>query len=244
MPSVMAMMTLMPASAASMMASAAPGGGTKTTLALAPVLRTASATVLNSGKPSLVRAPLAGRNGPDDLRAVFAALQGVEGARLAEPLDDHPGVLVDEDAHEVTLFLPQIVLMSSAPHISISALYGLSVRPSRGASGNGEPSPVRDFPPPLPRPVLRGGGEGWGEGADGQTIIALTIADAVKLRTRPCFAWPSCPPHPGPLPPEYRGERGEMRGDLNEKISHSVAVRGRSARERRNRPLTGLGSPT
>ncbi len=50
MPSVMATMTRMPASAASMMASAAPAGGTKIMLASAPVPATASATVLNTGR--------------------------------------------------------------------------------------------------------------------------------------------------------------------------------------------------
>ena len=64
MPSVMATMTRMPASAASMMASAAPPGGTKTMLASAPVLRTASATVLNNGKPSLTVPPLPGAMPP------------------------------------------------------------------------------------------------------------------------------------------------------------------------------------
>src|SRR5438552_1549887 len=49
MPSVMAMMTVRPASAASRMASAAPAGGTKIMVAVAPVLATASATVLNTG---------------------------------------------------------------------------------------------------------------------------------------------------------------------------------------------------
>ena len=49
--------------------------------------RTASATVLNSGKPSLRGAALAGRDAADDLRAVLAALLGVEGAGLAEALD-------------------------------------------------------------------------------------------------------------------------------------------------------------
>ena len=100
MPSVMATMTAMPASAASMMASAAPAGGTKIMVALAPVFATASATVLNSGKPSLHGAALAGRDAADDLRAVVAALVGVEGAGLAEALDDNAGGLVDEDAHE------------------------------------------------------------------------------------------------------------------------------------------------
>ena len=43
--------SLMPASAASMIESAAKGGGTKTTLASAPVSRTAPFTVLNTGTP-------------------------------------------------------------------------------------------------------------------------------------------------------------------------------------------------
>ena len=49
MPSVMATMTRMPASAASSIASAAPAGGTKIIDASAPVFFTASATVLNTG---------------------------------------------------------------------------------------------------------------------------------------------------------------------------------------------------
>ena len=52
MPSVMATMTRMPASAASMMASAAKGGGTKIIVASAPVFSTASATVSKIGMPS------------------------------------------------------------------------------------------------------------------------------------------------------------------------------------------------
>src|SRR5262245_7314755 len=69
-PSVMATMSVMPASAASMMASAAPGGGTNTMLAFAPVLRTASATVLNTGSvffdcgPSQVLPPRPGVTPP------------------------------------------------------------------------------------------------------------------------------------------------------------------------------------
>jgi hypothetical protein len=47
-----------------MIASAAPGGGTKIIVALAPVLRTASATVLKSVKPSLVVPPLPGETAP------------------------------------------------------------------------------------------------------------------------------------------------------------------------------------
>src|SRR5947209_3989150 len=62
--SVMATRTRIPASAASMMASAAAGGGTKIMVAVAPVLRTASATVLNRAKPSLVVPPLPGTTPP------------------------------------------------------------------------------------------------------------------------------------------------------------------------------------
>ena len=51
MPSVMATITLMPASAASMIASAANGGGTKIIVASAPVWPTASRTVLKMGRP-------------------------------------------------------------------------------------------------------------------------------------------------------------------------------------------------
>ena len=47
-----------------MIASAANGGGTKMTVALAPVSRTASATVLNTGQPSCVVPPLPGVTPP------------------------------------------------------------------------------------------------------------------------------------------------------------------------------------
>jgi len=49
MPSVMQMMTLMPASAASRMASAAKAGGTNRMLVSAPACCTASSTVLKTG---------------------------------------------------------------------------------------------------------------------------------------------------------------------------------------------------
>ncbi len=53
MPSVIATMIRMPASADSMMASAAKAGGTKIRLQSAPVFCTASATVLKTGMPSM-----------------------------------------------------------------------------------------------------------------------------------------------------------------------------------------------
>src|ERR1041384_3244011 len=60
MPSVMQTTSGRPASAASMMASAANGGGTKITDALAAVSLTASRTVSNTGHPSWVVPPLPG----------------------------------------------------------------------------------------------------------------------------------------------------------------------------------------
>ena len=60
MPSVIATTNGKPASAASMMASAANGGGTKITEALAPVASFASRTVLNTGIPSTLEPPLPG----------------------------------------------------------------------------------------------------------------------------------------------------------------------------------------
>ena len=63
-PSVMQMTSSMPASAASMMASAAPAGGTKITVALAPVRARASCTLSNTGKPSISVPPLPGVTPP------------------------------------------------------------------------------------------------------------------------------------------------------------------------------------
>ena len=64
MPSVMQTASGMAASTASMMASAANGGGTKITVALAPVSRTASWTLLKTGQPSCVVPPLPGVTPP------------------------------------------------------------------------------------------------------------------------------------------------------------------------------------
>jgi hypothetical protein len=66
-PSVMQTMSGMPASAASMIASAAPGGGTKIIVQLAPVFCTASWTLLKIGKPSIVPPPLPGVTPPTTL---------------------------------------------------------------------------------------------------------------------------------------------------------------------------------
>jgi hypothetical protein len=64
MPSVMHAASAIPASAASRIASAAPGGGTKITDAFAPVARTAASTVSNTGIPSIVWPPLPGATPP------------------------------------------------------------------------------------------------------------------------------------------------------------------------------------
>src|SRR3984957_16259839 len=66
-PSVMQMISGNPASSASRMASAANGGGTKITVALAPVFSTAWATVSKTGQPSCVGPPLPGVSPPTTL---------------------------------------------------------------------------------------------------------------------------------------------------------------------------------
>jgi hypothetical protein len=64
MPSVIQIITSIPANAASEMASAANGGGTKMTDVLAPSDSTASATVLNTGRPRCFWPPFPGVTPP------------------------------------------------------------------------------------------------------------------------------------------------------------------------------------
>ena len=95
MPSVMATITRIPASAASMIASAAKGGGTKIIVASAPVACHRLRTVSKIGSPlaSLVPA-LARRHAPDHFRAVFQALLGMKRAgRAGDALADDLRVL-------------------------------------------------------------------------------------------------------------------------------------------------------
>ena len=100
MPSVMQTTSGMPASAASMMASAANGGGTKITVALAPVAFTASRDGVEHGALEMLCAALAGRDAADDVGAVGDRLLRVEGAFLAgEALNDQACVFVDQYAH-------------------------------------------------------------------------------------------------------------------------------------------------
>ena len=71
-----------------MMASAANGGGTKITVAFAPVSFTACATVSNTGRSEMLRAALAGHHAAHHLGAVGDGLLRVERAFLArEALD-------------------------------------------------------------------------------------------------------------------------------------------------------------
>ena len=76
MPSVIATITAMPASAASMIASAATGGGTKIIVALAPVALTASEQVSKTGRPARLSPPRPGVTPADQVRAVRLALLG------------------------------------------------------------------------------------------------------------------------------------------------------------------------
>ena len=78
MPSVMQTTSAEPASAASMTASAANGGGTKITDAFAPVFSTASCDRVEDRPAFVGRAALAGRHAADDRRAVGRRLLGVK----------------------------------------------------------------------------------------------------------------------------------------------------------------------
>ncbi len=91
MPSVMQTINSISASAASMIASAANGGGTKIMVASAPVLSTASCTVLKIG-PAFVRgAAFARRHSADDLRSVSRAGLGMKRTFAAgQALHDQP----------------------------------------------------------------------------------------------------------------------------------------------------------
>ena len=100
MPSVMQTTSGTPASAASMMASAANGGGTKITDALAPVSFTASRDGVEHRQIEMRCAALARRHAADDLRSVGDRLLSVKCAFLArEALHDQARILVDQYAH-------------------------------------------------------------------------------------------------------------------------------------------------
>ena len=77
-PSVMQAISATPASAASTIASAANGGGTKIIEALAPVSRDGVGHGVEDRDALVRRAALAGRDARDDLRSVVAARERVE----------------------------------------------------------------------------------------------------------------------------------------------------------------------
>ena len=99
MPSVMQTISGRPASSASRMASAANGGGTKITVALAPVFATASSHGVEDRPAFVDGAAFAGRDTADDLGAVFGAALRVKGAFFAgNALDDEAGVFAYKTA--------------------------------------------------------------------------------------------------------------------------------------------------
>ena len=101
MPSVMHATSAMPASAASRIASAAPGGGTKITDALAPVARTASSHRVEDrdAVDRLCRPCPARRRRPPACRTRSRACAWNWPMR-AHALDEEPRVLVAEDRHQ------------------------------------------------------------------------------------------------------------------------------------------------
>ena len=83
MPSVIAITVSTPASIASLIAAAAKRAGTKIIEVLAPCSSTASAIVSKIGIPSTSWPPFFGRDAGDDVGAVVAVAQAVEGALAA-----------------------------------------------------------------------------------------------------------------------------------------------------------------
>ena len=125
MPSVMQQTRSSRASTASRIASAAPGGGTKTTEAFAPVSRAASRTVSKTGMPSICVPPLPGCT-PATTWVPYSTRQpGVELAHAAHALHQQPRVLAREDRHR---YLPLAAATAfSAASRSVSA--GVMPRP-------------------------------------------------------------------------------------------------------------------
>ena len=105
MPSVMQTTSGKPASAASMMASAANGGGTKITDALAPVVFHRLRHGIEHRQVQMRRAAFAGRHAAHHVGAVGDGLLGVERAFPAgESLHDQSSVLIYQYAHACFLY--------------------------------------------------------------------------------------------------------------------------------------------
>ena len=133
----------MPAAAASRMAADAAFGGTATNEAVAPVAATASATVSKIGMPSTSWPPLPGVTPADDLRAVRPVAQAVEPALAAgEALDDHLGVLVDEDRHVELLGVGAVGGDGGRRLARASSIVGLEMQLVLGDAGVGRIAPA------------------------------------------------------------------------------------------------------
>ena len=119
-PSVIAITVSTPASIASSIAAAAKRAGTKTIEVLAPRSSTASRDRVEDRHPLDVLAALARGDAGDQVGAVVAVAQAVEGALAAgQAGDDELRVLVDDDAHE-------LLVVSLARELD----HGLSAAPS------------------------------------------------------------------------------------------------------------------
>ena len=98
----MQMITLIPASAASKIASAAKAGGTNKMLVSAPACLHGVLHRIEHRTVEVALPPLSRRHAPNYVGAVLDHLAGVEGPFGAcESLDDDAGILVDENAHGV-----------------------------------------------------------------------------------------------------------------------------------------------
>ena len=103
-PSVMQTTSSRPASAASRMASAAKGGGTKITLALASLLGSGFPNRVVDGKAVVPGASLAGSDACDHLGAVAAALGRMKAALTArDALNHDSGCRIHPDGHSTIL---------------------------------------------------------------------------------------------------------------------------------------------
>ena len=132
----MATQSFTPASAASMIESAAKGGGTKTIEAVAPVFATASFMVSKTGTPCSVSAALAGGDAAHDVGAVLQHFLGVEGADLAgDALHQDRRRTIEKDAHAFTTFRLTVLLFFQAETArsaaSASVLARMMGRPER-----------------------------------------------------------------------------------------------------------------
>ena len=118
MPSVIAMISSMPASSASRIESAANRGGTKIIAVLAPCSFDGLAEGVEDRDPVDVLAALARGHAGDDLGSVVAVAQRVEGALApGDSRGDQARALVDEDAHTGLDSFESSTTFAAAPSI-------------------------------------------------------------------------------------------------------------------------------